>query len=81
MGENKFTEKDVQEILKEIAEKQGMTMEETRNELAIALFEGRDNPDPQLQAFWRSIPHKGEEITPEDVLAHIANIVKKKENL
>jgi hypothetical protein len=34
------------------------------------------SPESQAQTFWKSIPHKGEQPTPEEVIAYIADMVK-----
>lgn len=34
------------------------------------------SPEPQAQDFWKSIPHKGEQPTPEEVIAYRADMVK-----
>jgi ribosome recycling factor len=68
----------IQKALKKIAKKEGVSVGEVRREIEKAIQEARSNPDPKIQAFWNSIPYKGDELTPEDVIAHISGIVDEK---
>ena len=65
-------------VLIEIAKNAGVSTETVRREIEIAIEMARRNPDPKIQAFWKSVPCKGDYPTPEEAILHIAKIVKKK---
>lgn len=56
-------------VIKEIAQKENRTEREVRQDIAAAIAAGMANPDPQVQAVWRTIPYRGEVPTPEEVIA------------
>ncbi|TEB05603.1 hypothetical protein Psch_02644 [Pelotomaculum schinkii] len=62
--------------LKKLAKQKGISEKEVRREIEIAIEEAMKSPELQAQAFWKSIPHKGEQLTPEEVIAYIADMVK-----
>jgi hypothetical protein len=62
--------------LKKLAKQKEISEREVRREIEIAIAEAMKSPEPQAQAFWKSIPHKGEQPTPEEVIACIADMVK-----
>lgn len=62
--------------LNKLAKQKGISEEAVRREIEIAIAEAMKSPEPQAQAFWKSIPHKGEQPTPEEVIAYIADMVK-----
>lgn len=64
-------------ILKKLAKQKGISEMDIQQEIEIAIREAMKSPDPQAQAFWKSIPHKGEQPTPEEVITYIVNKVKK----
>jgi len=74
-------DKDIKKAFQKIAKEQGVSVETVRHEIDFAITAAQENPDPQIKAFWQSIPRKGEKVTPEDVIAHIVGIAKQKENL
>lgn len=61
--------------LKKLAKQKGISERAARREIEIAIEEAMKSPEPQAQAFWKSIPHKGEQPTPEEVIAYIADMV------
>jgi len=70
--------KKIKRSLKKLAERDGVSVEEVRRQIELAITSAQDNPDPKIQAFWNSIPRKGDKLTPEEVIAHIAGIVDDK---
>lgn len=62
--------------LKKLAKQKGISEKEVRREIEIAIAEAMKSPEPQAQVFWESIPHKGEQPTPEEVITYIADMVK-----
>jgi len=73
-----MNERKIKGALQKIAETEGVSVNEVRREIELAIMAARENPDPKVQAFWRSIPYKGDNPTPEEVIAHIAGIVNEK---
>ncbi len=65
----------IRESLQKIADNNGVSVEEVRRDIADAIDAARENPDPKVQAFWASVPRKGEKPTPEEVIAYIGGIV------
>lgn len=59
-----------------LAQQNGVSEEAVRREIEFAITEAMKNPEPKAQAFWKSIPHKGELPTPEEVIVYIADMVK-----
>ena len=73
-----MNKKKIERSLKKVAEKYGVSVEEVRRDINLAASAAKENPDPQIQAFWDSIPSAGDAPTPEEVVAHIAGIADKK---
>ena len=67
--------KKAEEALEKVAQINGVSSEEVRREIEIAIAMARKNPDPEIQTFWASIPYKGAFPTPEEVILHIAKVV------
>ena len=63
-------ELNMQEILEEVAERQGTTAEELQHSIQEAIDTGFDNPDPEVQAAWSRVPFSGERPTLEDLIAY-----------
>lgn len=59
-----------------IAKRNGVSVDEVRHEIEFAIFYARDSKDPKAQEFWKSLPHKGEFPTPEEVITYIASKIK-----
>ncbi len=62
--------------LKQLAKKEGVSVEAVRHEIEIAIAEARKSTDPKAQAFWKAVPHKGEYPTPEEVIVHLAGMTR-----
>lgn len=63
--------------IKKIAEKEGVTVEQVRTQMKIAMLNGLCSDDPKIKAYWQSIPREGEVPTPEEFIAFTAGSVKK----
>lgn len=61
-----------QNALEIIAAKEGISVEEVRREIQLAIDEAMKNPDPKVQAEWRKIPKKGKKPTPEEVIEFVS---------
>jgi len=77
--------KKIEQSLKEIAKSDGVSVEEVRRQIELAISTAMSNPDPTIKAFWDSISSNGKKPTPEEVIAHILRIIgeesKKNDNI
>ena len=69
--------KKSESILIQIAKQEGVSIETVRGDIEAAIAEARDNPDPKVKAFWKSVPCKGEYPTPEEAITYMAGITGK----
>lgn len=60
------------DVLNVIARQNNTTPENILRDMQIAIDAGYNNPDPDVQAKWSTIPHKGERPTAEEVINHLA---------
>ncbi|EDK34886.1 hypothetical protein [Clostridium kluyveri] len=58
--------------LKKLTKQKGVSEGAVRREIEIAIAEAMKSLEPQAQAFWKSIPHNGEQPTPEEVTTYIS---------
>lgn len=58
--------------LRQIAEREGTTVDAVREEIRAAIAMGRNDPNPAARAFWQSFPCEGSEPTPEEVILRLA---------
>lgn len=56
----------------QIAIREGVTVEEVRKQIKIAMLAGLCSQDPNVQARWKKIPCKGEVPTPEELIIYLA---------
>lgn len=59
-----------------IARKEGISVDEVRQEIQKAIVDAMQSDDPAVQAYWRKIKFKGKKPTPEEVVLYIAKQVK-----
>ena len=69
---NSAQEKIVNNALDKIAKSEGITTEEVKEEIALAIACALKSDDPKVQSFWKNIPCNGEAPTVEEVIRHIA---------
>ena len=62
-----------EQAIRAIAAEHHTTVEAVRLEMKQAMIAGLLNPDPAVQALWKSIPCKGEVPTPEELIVWAAN--------
>lgn len=65
-------------FIKQIAEKNQVTVEEVRKEMEFAIKEARKNPETQQR--WKELFGEAGEPTPEKLISIISKEVKKKNN-
>lgn len=63
--------------LMRLARQEGASMDAVRREIEAAIALASGSADPKAQAFWDSVPHKGERPTPEEVIDYIADRMKR----
>lgn len=59
-----------------IARKEGISVDEVRQEIQKAIDDAMQSDDPAVQAYWRKIKFKGKKPMPEEVVLYIAKQVK-----
>ena len=60
-------------IIKQIAKTHHTTPTQVRRQMEAAIEEAKRSKDPAVQARWAAIPHKGDEVTLEDLINYIAS--------
>ena len=63
---------DADAALREVAQKNHITVDEVRKEIRLAMIAAMCDPDPAIQRVWREIPCAGAALTPEDLITYIA---------
>ena len=66
---------DAEKAIRIIAMREGVTVEEVRNQMKLAMLAGLCNQDPAVQARWKKIPCKGGLPTPEELITYLATHV------
>lgn len=67
--------------LKKVALKEGVSVDEVRHEIEIAINEAANSPDPKVRAYWDNISaRKGRLPTPEEAVLLLADRVTKKQH-
>lgn len=61
---------------KKIAEKEGVTVEEVREEIKKAIDVAMQSDDPAVKLYWKNICNYGKVPTPEEVVIYIAEQVR-----
>lgn len=62
---------ELNEILEQIAVKNGVSIEQVRQDIQEALDKGWNNSDEKVQAYWRKIPTKHKKPTLEEVILYM----------
>lgn len=63
---------DAEKAIRHIALQQGITVEEVRKQMKLAMLAGLCSQDADVQARWKKIPCKGEVPTPEELITYLA---------
>jgi hypothetical protein len=72
MGMDQKKIKIAENALRKIAKREGKSVAEVRKEIQKAMLIGMCSQDPNVQAYWRRVPHEGEVPTPEEVIIFLA---------
>lgn len=68
---NQDKKEKISEHLRTIAQQEGITENEVRNEIAYAVSLALKSKDPKIQNFWKMIPCEGESPTIEEIIDFI----------
>lgn len=66
--------------LRQIAEREGTSVDAVREDIRAAIAMGRNDPSPAARAFWQSFPCEGSEPTPEEVILRLAEESRRRAN-
>ena len=64
-------------LIERLARKQGITVEEMREQIAMRIRKGLSDTDPNRRLQWEQIPHVGDIPTPEEYLDYVLKWVYK----
>lgn len=82
MGKKKKAKKRklsvAENAIRKIAIREGVTIEYVRKQMQIAMINGLCSSDPEVKAFWDSIPRGKEVPTPEELIIYVSKMVKRK---
>lgn len=82
MGKKKKAKKQklsvAENAIRKIAIREGVTVEYVRKQMQIAMINGLCSSDPEVKAFWDSIPREKEVPSPEELIIYVPEIVKRK---
>ena len=60
--------KKAREAIRKIAKENGVTEQHARDEMALAIDSGYNNPDPSVQRYWKSTPFAHCKPSPEEFM-------------
>ncbi len=66
----------MKDILKKTAKEYDVPVSEVRDEINRAIELGMSDPDPSVREKWKSIPHKGDKPTAEELIAWMCSQIK-----
>lgn len=69
MRENQKTQ--IEQYLELIAGQEGLTTEEVRKDIGLAISYALKSDDPKVRDFWKAIPCEGDSPTIEEVINYI----------
>lgn len=73
-------EKRIEQCLKIIAKKEGISESKVKDEIALAISYALKSNDPKIQNFWRNIPCEGTSPTIEEIIAFLAERLSHQEH-
>jgi len=69
---------NIRKIMMRIAAENHTTVAEVRKEISIAIEEGMNSPDPEIQKKWRAMSRTGEIPTPEEAIICLSKEFRQK---
>ena len=76
---NSPKEADIAKMLRQIALREGVPVEEVRKQIKIAMLAGLHSQDLQVQACWKRIPCKGDIPTPEELIVFLVTEARRRD--
>lgn len=73
-------EKRIEQCLKIIAKKEGISESKVKDEIALAISYALKSNDPKIQNFWQNIPCEGTSPTIEEIIAFLAERLSHQEH-
>lgn len=67
---------DINIILSQIAKHHNTTVSDVRKEIEDAMRIAQSSPDPAIQAQWDAIPHVGAQLTLEEFIIYMVNLMR-----
>ncbi len=77
-GKKKNKLSEAENVIKKIAEREGVTTEYVRKQMQMAMLNRQSNIAPGAKEFWASVPRDKELSTPEEFIVYVAGIIKHK---
>jgi len=62
-------------VLERVAGTEMVSLDEVRSEIELLIARERENPDPKVQEFWDCVPYAGDQITAEELLIYLVEII------
>ena len=59
-------------VIANLAKQKGISEDEIRKEIQIAIDIGMADSDPKVQEFWKNIPCKADKPTPEEAIEYMS---------
>lgn len=59
------------QIFEQVVRENGVTSAEVIKEIQVAIAAAMANPNPNVQKFWKSVPRKGKQPTPAELLTYL----------
>lgn len=73
----KMSKAKADRVLREVAKKNNVSVEEVKEEIMIAMRAGMESEDPDVQKRWDEISKNRDEITPEMILSYLVGELQK----
>ncbi len=64
------------DAIREVAKRSGTNRQDVYQKILDGMKMAQEIDDPEIKRIWASIPRKGKEITPEELIEYIAGQVK-----
>jgi hypothetical protein len=77
-GKKKNRLSKVENAIRKIAEREGVTTEYVRKQMQMAILNSRSSTAPGAKEFWDSVPRDKELSKPEEFIIYMAEIIKHK---
>jgi len=70
----------VENAIKEIARRDGVTVEFVKMQMKMAIMSGVRSADSRVKSFWANISGEGKLPTPEELIIHTSELLKKRKS-